>query len=243
ELGVGDGVAESDRRDRLPHGALKRRAFGRERRLEALAPAPEVFGQFALRLAQRRVARIAPPIRINLRKIFPAVEVDAGESFAVCDEQHPSLGTFIEIVVVHGYSFVSDCHRCITAYARQGRQASLAASTRRAPVSPSAFITPRSVCGNASGQDNARIAMYCAVHSPTPGSARRPSSVASMSTFGMRTRRPSATARASATTVRARAPGIPRRAMRPGDKAATRIAVGNSVVSEANGVSIGSPNV
>ena len=31
--------------------------------------------------------------------------------------------------------------------------------------------------------------------------------------------------------------------MRPGDRAATRAAVGNSVVSEANGVSIGSPNV
>src|SRR6266853_1536920 len=243
ELAVGDGLAEADRGDRLPHVLLKRRAFGSERGLEALTLAAEEFGQLASDLAQRRVARIAPPIRLDLRKIFLAVEVDAGESFAVCDEQHPPLGTFIEIVVVHGYSFVSDCHRCITAYARQGRQASPAASTRRAPVSPSAFITPRSVCGNASGQESARIAMYCAVHSPTPGSARSPSSVTSMSAFGTRARRPSATARESATTVRARAPGMPRRAMRPGARAATRPAVGNSVVSEANGVAIASPNV
>src|SRR5438309_3563989 len=243
ELAVRNGLAEADRGDRLPHGLLKRRAFGRERGFEALAPAAEVFGQLALRLTQRRVARIPPPIRLDLRKIFLTVEVDAGQSFAVCDEQHLPLGTFIEIVVAHGYSFVSDCHRCMTAYARQGRQASPAASTRRAPVSPSAFITPRSVCGNASGQDSARIAMYCAVHSPTPGSARNVSSVASISAFGTRARRPSATARASATTVRARAPGMPRRAMRPGARAATRAAVGNSVVSESNGVAMGSPKV
>src|SRR6266568_805920 len=86
ELGVGDGVAESDRRDRLPHGLLKRRAVGRERRLEALALAAEVFGELLFRLAQRRVARIAPPIRINLRKIFLAVEVDTGKSFSIRDE-------------------------------------------------------------------------------------------------------------------------------------------------------------
>src|SRR3989442_15774819 len=83
ELAVGDGLAETDSRDRLPHVLLKRRAFGRERGFEALALAAEVFGQLAFRLAQRRVARIAPPIRINLRKIFLAVEVDAGEPFLV----------------------------------------------------------------------------------------------------------------------------------------------------------------
>src|SRR6266700_2463084 len=113
ELAVGDGLAETDSRDRLPHGALKRRAFGCERGFEALELAAEVFGQLALRLAQRRVVRIAPPIWINLRKIFLAVEVDAGKSCVVCDEQHLPLGTFIEIVVMHGYSFVSDCHRCM----------------------------------------------------------------------------------------------------------------------------------
>src|SRR5439155_25312027 len=115
ELAVGDGLAETDSRDSLPHVLLKRRAFGCERGLEALALAAEVFGQLAFRLAQRRVARIPPPIRLDLRKIFLAVEVDAGESSAVCDEQHLPVRTFIEIVVVHGYSFVSDCHRCIAA--------------------------------------------------------------------------------------------------------------------------------
>src|SRR5215470_3462333 len=243
ELAVGDRPAEIDRGDRFPHRPLKRRAFGRERSLEAFALAAEVFAQLTLRLAQRRVARIPPPFRPHLRKIFLAVEVDGGKSFVVGDEQHLPVRAFVEIVVPHGYSFVRDCHRCITAYARQGRQASPAASTARARVSPSAFITPRSVCGNASGQESARIAMYCAVHSPIPGNARSSSSVASMSAFGIRTRRPSATARASATTVRARALGMPRRATRPGGRAATRLAGGNSVVSEANGVAIGSPKV
>src|SRR5258708_26066632 len=37
ELGVSDGVAETDRGDRFPYGPLKRRAFGCERGLEALA--------------------------------------------------------------------------------------------------------------------------------------------------------------------------------------------------------------
>src|SRR6267143_1786382 len=68
ELAVRNGLAETDRGDRLPHGLLKRRAFGGERGLEALALAAEVFGQLALRLTQRRVARIAPPIRLDLRK-------------------------------------------------------------------------------------------------------------------------------------------------------------------------------
>src|SRR6266545_2443153 len=243
ELAVGDGLTETDRGDRLPHGPLKRRAFGRECSLETLALAGEVFGQLALGLTHRRAACVPPPLRIDVWKIFLAVEVDAGKSFAFCDEQHLPVRAFIEIVVVHGYSFVSDCHRCITAYARQGRQASPAARTWRAPVSPSAFISPKSVCGNASGQESARIAMYCAVHSPTPGRARSLSSVASMSAFGMRTRRPSATERASARTVRARALGKPMRAMRPGDRAATRIAAGNRVVSESNGVAIASPNI
>src|SRR5207248_2428517 len=101
ELAVGDGLAEADRGDRLPHGQLKRRAFRCERGFEALALAAEVFGELLFRLAKRRVACIPPPIRVNLRKIFLAVEVDAGEPFLVCDEQHPTLGAFIEIVVVH----------------------------------------------------------------------------------------------------------------------------------------------
>src|SRR5439155_12907687 len=68
ELAVGDGLAETDSRDRLPYVPLKRRAFGCERGLEALALAAEVFGELLFRLAQRRVARIAPPIRRDPRK-------------------------------------------------------------------------------------------------------------------------------------------------------------------------------
>ena len=86
ELAVGDGLAETDSRDRLPYVLLKRRAFGRERGFEALALTAEVFRQLAFRLAQRRVAGIAPPIRINLRKIFLVVEVDTGKSFSIRDE-------------------------------------------------------------------------------------------------------------------------------------------------------------
>ena len=37
---------------------------------EALALAAEIFGQFALRLAQRRVVCIPPPLRCDLRKEF-----------------------------------------------------------------------------------------------------------------------------------------------------------------------------
>src|SRR5437773_9719526 len=85
ELAVGDGLAETDSRDCLPHVLLKRRAFGCERGFEALALAAEVFGEFLFRLAQRRVARIPPPIRIDLRKIFLAVEVDTGKSFSIRD--------------------------------------------------------------------------------------------------------------------------------------------------------------
>ena len=47
-------------------------------------------------------------------------------------------------------------------------------STRFGFVSPRALQMPRSVWGKASGQPRARIAMYCAVHSPMPGRSRRP---------------------------------------------------------------------
>ena len=69
----------------------------------------------------------------------------------------------------------------ITAYARQGRQASLRAVTAFASRVPSAFMTPMSVAGKASGQARARIAISCTVHSPTPGSARKASTTAGSS--------------------------------------------------------------
>src|ERR671912_148941 len=49
-------------------------------------------------------------------------------------------------------------------------------------------------------------------------------------------------ARASAMMLRARALGMPMRAICPGDRAAMRVAVGNSVVRDSKGVTIGSPN-
>src|SRR2546430_3798524 len=88
----------------FPYTTLFRSAFGCERGLEVLALAAEVFGQLAFRLAQRRVARIAPPPLLDLRKIFLAVEVDTGKSFVTCNEQHPSMRTFVVIVVVHWFT-------------------------------------------------------------------------------------------------------------------------------------------
>src|SRR5437667_730979 len=50
ELAVGDGLAETDSRDCLPHDLLKRPAFGTERGFEARALAAQVFGQLPLRV-------------------------------------------------------------------------------------------------------------------------------------------------------------------------------------------------
>src|SRR5215510_2445796 len=49
--------------------------------------------------------------------------------------------------------------RCISAYARHGRQFSAISRTRFGAVSPRAFSNPRSECGRASGQRSAHIAM------------------------------------------------------------------------------------
>ena len=65
----------------------------------------------------------------------------------------------------------------MAAYARQGRHG----SARRESASGDglwfftaiARIRPRSAAGNASGSRKARIAMYCAVHGPMPGSAQQ----------------------------------------------------------------------
>ena len=108
---------------------------------------------------------------------------------------------------------------------------------------PSAFITPRSVCGNASGQASARIAMYCAVHSPTPGSAR--SLLQRRLDVGVRHQHELAVGHRA--REREHACGRARRACRGARCArraasAMRAAVGKTVVSEAKGVSSGSPN-
>src|SRR3990172_12908489 len=102
KLAVGYGLAEADASDRCPYRSLKRRALGRERDVETLALAAEIFGQLALRLAQRRMLRVPPPLRRDVRQIFLAVEVNASKSFFVRNEQHLPLRACIEIVVAHG---------------------------------------------------------------------------------------------------------------------------------------------
>jgi hypothetical protein len=44
-----------------------------------------------------------------------AVEVNPGKTLVAGDEQHAALGAFKPVVVAHGHSFASDCHKCMTA--------------------------------------------------------------------------------------------------------------------------------
>ena len=60
--------------------------------------------------------------------------------------------------------------------------------------SPNARFTPKSVCGKASGQDKARMAMYCAVRAPIPGIACSCVIVLTTSACGFSTNTPEATA-------------------------------------------------
>ena len=116
----------------------------------------------------------------------------------------------------------SDFHRCSTAYARQGRHASARASARRPFVSPIAFSTATSGCGKASGQASARMAMYCAVHGPTPGMRSSAASVSSTGAAGSRRSAPRATSCARAAMARAREPMMPSAAISDGAVAAMR---------------------
>ena len=88
--------------------------------------------------------------------------------------------------------------------AAEGGPAPLARARRR----------PRSLAGKASGSASARMATYCAVHSPIPGSARSASRVSSGEPAPSSVSSPFATARASARIAATRAPGMPMRARR-----------------------------
>src|SRR5277367_6816406 len=105
---------------------------------------------------------------------------------------------------VNHFRASNDFQRCMVAYERQGRQASAISSTRFSLVSLRALYMPRSVCGNASGQDKERIAMYCAVHSPMPGNVLSLLIVCSALNPGSRMTLLLATACASDLIVRAR---------------------------------------
>src|SRR5258708_38863301 len=94
-----------------------------------------------------------------------------GKRGAVGCEQQRLNGTIEVRVISCHFVTSSDFQRCMAAYERQGRHASAFSKMRFGFFSLSAFIIPKSVWGNASGQPNARMAMYCAVHSPMPGSA------------------------------------------------------------------------
>src|SRR5262249_12925586 len=141
---------------------------------------------------------------IDGRLVLLAGEIDAGQRPVAGDEQHFAqrrFGPAITDRVLHDAPF----HRCMTAYARHGRHASLLASARAGFVSCIAFGTMRSLAGKPSGHPSARIAPYGAAHEPMPGTSVRCAIAVSTSAPGARSMSPSATAVASATTVRARA--------------------------------------
>ena len=97
-----------------------------------------------------------------------------------------------------------------------------------------------SLAGKASGQRKARIAMYCAVQSPMPGSARSVSSAASSGAPRCSCSSPRATARAERLQrAHALAHDAELAERLGGRAAASASALGNSRSSPANGVSIG----
>ena len=90
-----------------------------------------------------------------------------------------------------------------------GRQASAVSRSRDADVSPDALSKPRSPAGNASGQRSARMAMYCAVQSPIPGSSCKAWVTPSGSGPGCRSICRRVTTRATVRMLPARAALIP----------------------------------
>src|SRR6185295_17778309 len=115
ELAIADGFAKSHSRDGLPYCALERRALGRERDIEAPAPASEVLRQLALRLAQQLVLRVLFPVGLFFRMMLLPIEKNSRESPLVGEKQHAALRALKSIVVAHVHSFASDCQRCMTA--------------------------------------------------------------------------------------------------------------------------------
>ena len=71
-------------------------------------------------------------------------EMDSNQFRTVGDQMKQANGTFVNAIVVHKF-FSRDFHKCIAAYARQGRQASASASACRGFFVLSAFNMPRSL--------------------------------------------------------------------------------------------------
>src|SRR5262249_45174832 len=74
---IGDGLAEADAGDRLPHRALKRCAVRSDLDGKVGAHTTEIFPEFVLRLAQQRMPRIPHPIAFDARPILLPSEIDA----------------------------------------------------------------------------------------------------------------------------------------------------------------------
>ena len=123
KFSIGDGLAEAHAGDRLPHRVLERCAVRRHLDGKVRARATEIFRELALDLAQQRMPRITDPVALNARLIFLPNEIDTYQCLVIGNQQHPPAGAFIEVVIGHGHYFPSAFQRCITAYARHGRQA------------------------------------------------------------------------------------------------------------------------
>ncbi len=191
---------------------MKGGPFGRESQIELAQFAREPGPQLADRFTERRCA--FAPIRTGHCRFAAISENNVAQPGLIRRQQQLSGGAFHPCVVntVCSKPIVpsfTPCHRCMAAYARQGRQRSACRSISAVVFMPAARSRTRSPPGNASGSDSARIAMYCAVQGPRPRIAHnRPANVAE-SRLPSNTRAPEATARANSRIASARAAGMP----------------------------------
>src|SRR5580765_4643504 len=109
---------------------------------------------------------------LSLARLFPACLHIARRSWSKGSGDVTSTCCLREIPFTTLFSPAAILHKYIAAYARHGRQGSARDSSSRGLVTPEARSSPRSLDGNASGSPRARIAMYCAVHAPIPGTSQ-----------------------------------------------------------------------
>ena len=140
--------ALGDRPELAPDVALEGRPGARQRQIELAAPALEVLGELSRRPLEDGVAGAFLRERVVRR------QPRADERVAIGDEHDRADGGG-DGPLDHVESF-PEVHRWITAYERQGRQASALRCACLGP-SPSALRRPRSEAGNASGWPSARI--------------------------------------------------------------------------------------
>src|SRR5262249_3273537 len=74
---IGNGLAEADAGDRLPHRTLERCAVRRDLDRKVFARAMEIFRELALRLAQQRMPRIPHPVAFDVRLMPLPGKIDA----------------------------------------------------------------------------------------------------------------------------------------------------------------------